>query len=1709
MSDIAKLGYAVDTSGLLKGERAMEKYAKKGMDTEKRIKQNVTSMNNTFNSLNSIIGKSSAKAFDQFQKQGKKTEQVFDRMVKNMERDFKRLNKTIRKTSMSGLGGMSTRAVKTEATVSRSLKSINKNALSLNNTLGLIGTALVFFGGVRLTRELIEYSDTWKNVNSQIRQVTKSEEELVKTRTALLKISSDTRSQLKGTVNLFAEMTRGTKELNISSERLLGVTRTLNNLFVSGGKPISETINALRQLNQGFAAGILRGDEFNSVAENAPRIMDALTEKLKITRGELREFAATGGLTAKILIDAIEDYSETAQKLADQTEKTFEQSMEISKNNTLEFIGSLEGLNKAISGTGLLIEDFTNNLDASADALQAILVVVGIGLTPTMIAYTRSLIATTAAQLTAGTTAIRTSNALGVITVTAASATVATNALTIATRFLLGPWGLLLTAIAAASFVFIESKNASELAEAQHDKHAKTLKKLADEYEKYSKGRLGDLYVKAQMKAIDIDTQRIRINKLLIDTENRKTASLERNAGGGKFKTTDIFSKQIKALKNQLKELNVVSEKQEKIMDAIGIVFEKGLPQISEMTNRTKEQTGSTAKQLKAQEKVNNSFLKQIDLLARNTLEITKTKDEYELLSAELDAFARGATPEMLDAIKSIILTNQELRKSIKFEDEFKDLQDSVENFGGAWTRTGSVIVDAFGNMSDSLNDYMMQVKEISKLEKEVAKSRVKLGKDNAEVIELQKTLDIERTRSELKGIRVISSAAESLFDEKTVAAKAFAALNKIITIAEIALSFQKMATGTAEAGVHVANETTKQSANALTAITSAFAAPFPINFIAGAAMIAIMGGLVGGIFGGSSGVGSDPTASNQDTQGTGTLLGSSEQSQSIVNSQKRFEDIGIDQLAELRSIRSSTNATALGISKLAGTFVGTGLGDFSGALGVTSESLGGLFNKTTKKVVDEGIIFISQSLGSIIENGIVKAEAFFAIETTKKKFFGLSKSTSIKTETQGIDNVIQEQMADIFGNIGDSVLKSAKLLGFETVKLLRKTGTEGIFDPESFKNFFTTGINDVFSVVELSLEDALSEFQINIGRVSLEELSGEEIEKQLQAVFSKQADLIAEFLVPSIAEYQRVGEGLFDTLTRVAQEQIIFNDSINMMGISLSDLSNLIQIDIAQSVINLIGGVERFRDLTSEFFSEFFTEAEKFEQLSNSLNDAVIGLGLSMFDTRDQFRDMIEGLDLTTDAGQELFASLLELVPAFDDLFDSIESQAAKELAEAERLLSTQRREEERALNDARKAEEQALRDLIQAGKEAERALDSLKNAVASAFGELGRSVTAAQAALRIGLNEELKSIDEQFNLRRQNLKDAIDAQIDSMERQLSVAKNQASSLSSLVDSLDNAINTIVGVSRTQATTIIQAAIDAARIGQNLSGMDLGGAISSLTNISPSDFGSQVELQIEQARSLVQLKELQELSVDQLSIAEQSIILIEQQIETIRTSGENQLNELIAIREEQSTSAQAQFDIEFASLQAILDNAQSQLDVLTGIESGIKTLANAQTNFTSSIIDAIMLQVQQGNITGDEIQFWLANLSGLDVQTRSFLLNALSQVISGESTSSDDINESITELQILNNSISTAQLGVLGKLNNNSNLWLKNIFGSTNQISMRVTGGFARVNHNLESNLPQMLHVLRSILRETAITRTIVTRSQQIQKRWDNDGLPQERDIS
>lgn len=274
--------------------------------------------------------------------------------------------------------------------------------------LGELKGIVASIGLAVAAQKVVAYTDAWTGAQNALRQVTDSQRELNSVTEALMSTANNTRSSFSSTANLYSRLARSTTELGISQDRLIGLTKTINQSFASSGATATEAAAAITQLSQGLASGTLRGDEFNSVAEQAPDIMRAIADSLDMTVGELRTFAAEGGITSQIVVDALEQAADTIDGRFGKAVVTFGQQTTVANNNLTEFIGTSGAVQSVVTAAGNSLVFFTENLDGVVEIAQLATTVIGVRLIQALTAYIARTAAATlgTASLTAGLSAM-------------------------------------------------------------------------------------------------------------------------------------------------------------------------------------------------------------------------------------------------------------------------------------------------------------------------------------------------------------------------------------------------------------------------------------------------------------------------------------------------------------------------------------------------------------------------------------------------------------------------------------------------------------------------------------------------------------------------------------------------------------------------------------------------------------------------------------------------------------------------------------------------------------------------------------------------------------------------------------------------------------------------------------------------------------------------------------------------------------------------------------------------------------------------------------------------------------------------------------------------------------------------------------------------------------------------------------------------------
>lgn len=209
--------------------------------------------------------------------------------------------------------------------------------------------------------------------------------------TARLNLMNDglqTTQDLQNMIYLSAERARGSYQATAdavsklglmagdafgSSEEIVAFMEQINKQFTIAGTEAAGIDAAMLQLTQAMGSGVLRGEEYNSILEQAPNIIQAIADYMEVPKGQLKDMAADGAITADIVKAAMfAAADETNEKFASMP-KTFSQIWTSFQNTALmAFQPVLNRLNEIANSDAF--QQFVNN------AIEGLSFVAGIAL---------------------------------------------------------------------------------------------------------------------------------------------------------------------------------------------------------------------------------------------------------------------------------------------------------------------------------------------------------------------------------------------------------------------------------------------------------------------------------------------------------------------------------------------------------------------------------------------------------------------------------------------------------------------------------------------------------------------------------------------------------------------------------------------------------------------------------------------------------------------------------------------------------------------------------------------------------------------------------------------------------------------------------------------------------------------------------------------------------------------------------------------------------------------------------------------------------------------------------------------------------------------------------------------------------------------------------------------------------------------------------
>ena len=264
------------------------------------------------------------------------------------------------------------------------LEQTDGKASAAAGGLGKIGSVLAGFATLSFAKSMLDTADAMQSINAQVRQVVSSESEYLAIQHQLLDVANNTRASLESTANLYVSTSRALKDYGYTQQEILTFTEATNNAMAIGGVQAQQQAAALMQLSQALGSGVLQGDEFKSIAEAAPILLDTIAEYMGKSRAEIKKLGSEGQLTADVIFKAISGASEKFGEQAAKMPMTMGQALTVFSNNWQSMVSKLLNDSGAMSGIAAVIKLIADNLNLVVPIVAGFAVAVAAAVAPTL-----------------------------------------------------------------------------------------------------------------------------------------------------------------------------------------------------------------------------------------------------------------------------------------------------------------------------------------------------------------------------------------------------------------------------------------------------------------------------------------------------------------------------------------------------------------------------------------------------------------------------------------------------------------------------------------------------------------------------------------------------------------------------------------------------------------------------------------------------------------------------------------------------------------------------------------------------------------------------------------------------------------------------------------------------------------------------------------------------------------------------------------------------------------------------------------------------------------------------------------------------------------------------------------------------------------------------------------------------------------------------
>jgi len=270
--------------------------------------------------------------------------------------------------------GQIERQIRENTTAQSQFNSTVENGVGSSNELvNTLRNVAVAIGANQAVQSVVGLSDRYSQTIARLDLMNDGLQTTAELQNMVFASAQRSRMEYQATADMVGKLGTLAGDAFSGSGEIVQFAELINKQFTLAGTSAQEASGATLQLTQALASGVLRGDELNSVMEQAPTIIQAIADYLGVTKGEIREIAAEGELTADIVKNAMFAAADDINAKFESMPRTWSQVWTGFKNSALEaFEPVLQRINDLANSQA--VEQFVSTAVSALYVLSTVVV---------------------------------------------------------------------------------------------------------------------------------------------------------------------------------------------------------------------------------------------------------------------------------------------------------------------------------------------------------------------------------------------------------------------------------------------------------------------------------------------------------------------------------------------------------------------------------------------------------------------------------------------------------------------------------------------------------------------------------------------------------------------------------------------------------------------------------------------------------------------------------------------------------------------------------------------------------------------------------------------------------------------------------------------------------------------------------------------------------------------------------------------------------------------------------------------------------------------------------------------------------------------------------------------------------------------------------------------------------------------------------------